>query len=159
MGATFTIYLPCLEDVNPPVEVSKNDTIPAGRQESILFVDDEKVLVELAQVNLAELGYQVTACSDSQEALRIYRASPQKFDLIITDMTMPQISGSDLAREALKLRPDQAIIMCTGFSEYMDRDKASKLGIRIFLQKPISRRDIAVAIRKALGENPKGKFN
>lgn len=101
---------------------------------------------------LTDLGYRVTPCTDSREAIRIYHADPQRFDLVITDMTMPHMSGSELAHEMIQLRPDQPIILCTGYSSYIDAEKAAALGISTFLLKPVARRDLAGAIRKALDE-------
>ena len=125
--------------------------IPHGK-ERILFVDDEKDLAELAMVNLTKLGYQVTTCLDSRDALKIFQANPDAFDLIITDMTMPYLSGGELAKQVIKMRPDQSIILCTGYSSYMNAEKAADLGIKTFLSKPVSKRDLAIAIRKTLDE-------
>jgi DNA-binding NtrC family response regulator len=151
-GAVFHIYLPCLEETKPVREEPPKAVIPRGK-EKILFVDDEKDLAELAQISLTDLGYHVTICSDSREALNIFQSDPDGFDLVITDMTMPHLSGGELAQQLLKLRPGQSIILCTGYSSYISAEKAVALGIKAFLLKPVSRQDLAVAVRKALDEN------
>jgi PAS domain S-box-containing protein len=151
-GATFHVYLPSLN--LPPssmTDVSGAEPIPGG-QEHILFVDDEKPLVDLARRNLTALGYQVTACSDSLEALKIFKADPDRFDLVITDMTMPHLSGHELSRQMVGLRPGLPIILCTGYSEFINEEKASQLGIKAFLLKPLSRKTMAFAVRRILDE-------
>jgi PAS domain S-box-containing protein len=148
-GTTFSIYLPCLEGKASVVEAIGAETFVGG-QERILFVDDEQTLVELAHHNLSDLGYSVTACSDSRKALNIYQSDPDGFDLIITDMTMPKISGTELSRQIAKIKPDQSIIMCTGHSEYMDQNKAARMGIKAYMLKPLSRGALATMIRKVL---------
>ncbi len=151
-GASFDIYLPRLEGNHAVVsDVAGMEPIAGGR-ESILFVDDEKTLVDLAHRNLSALGYRVTACSDSQEALKIFQSDPDGFDLIITDMTMPKISGSELTRQIACLRPAQPVILCTGFSEYINPEKAAQMGIKDFILKPLSRKTLALAVRKALDD-------
>ncbi|MFO7568685.1 MAG: PAS domain S-box protein, partial [Smithellaceae bacterium] len=153
-GTTFSVYLPAETAFAVKAGPDIAEVIAQGRGERILFVDDEKTLVELGEQILTALGYHVTACLESSHALQLYRRNPEAFDLIITDMTMPQLSGGELAREALRLRPDQAIILCSGYSDYMDSDKARAMGIRSFLFKPVARRDLAAAVRKALDEKP-----
>jgi signal transduction histidine kinase/ActR/RegA family two-component response regulator len=151
-GATFHIYLPCLIGQKAAIELSETEPISGG-SERILFVDDEEKLVQLAHRTLIDLGYHVTTCSDSSEALKIYQADPDQFDLIITDMTMPHMSGSELAQKIKKLRPRQPIILCTGYSAFINAEKAAELGIKTFLLKPVSRRKLAAAVRNALQEN------
>lgn len=150
-GTTFSIYLPELQGASPSrtTATASQITIPGGT-ERILFVDDERALVDLAERNLTALGYTVTACCDSQEALNIFQAHPDDYDLIITDMTMPKISGSDLTRQVTNIRPDQPIILCTGYSDFIDPEKAATMGIKDFILKPLSREILAGAIRKAL---------
>lgn len=150
-GASFHIYLPAMEDA-PPVRKDSSATGLPGGTETILFVDDEKDLAELARNYLTRLGYQITLCMDSLEALNVFQKTPRGFDLVITDMNMPRLSGSDLARQILHLRPGQPVILCTGYSSYMNAEKAAEMGIKSFLFKPVSRRDMAMAIRKALDD-------
>jgi CheY-like chemotaxis protein len=124
--------------------------VPAG-QERILFVEDEAPLAELGWTMLTHLGYNVVACTSSREALDIFRAEPQRFDLVITDYTMPELTGEVLAREVRLLRPDLPIILCTGFSHALTPERARALGINAFLMKPLMVRDLGLAIRHVLG--------
>ncbi len=147
-GTTVTVYFPSIHTEEPKAE-RMPEAIPEG-SERILFVDDEAALVELGSTMLTSLGYQVTSRTSSIEALEAFRANPYGFDMVITDMTMPNIRGDDLAKELLKIRPAIPIIICTGFSEMISEDKAKSIGIRELIMKPISRRELAVAIRDAL---------
>jgi PAS domain S-box-containing protein len=150
-GTAFDVYLPVLEKAEIKRNDPKAELIPRG-SERILFVDDESDLTVLANRILTSLGYSVTICTDSLEALKIYRAQPDAFDLVITDMNIPLMSGSDLAAEMLKLRPEQAIILCTGYSDYMNTEKAAQMGIKAFVLKPLTRTILASIVRKVLGE-------
>ncbi len=151
-GTTFNIYLPHLDGEADVSEAS--DFYPVtGGHERILFVDDEKTLADLAYKNLSDLGYDVTACTDSLEALKIFQSDPDGFDLIFTDMTMPHLSGSELSRQIIGLRPRQPIILCTGYNEFITPEKASQIGVKTFILKPLSRRDLADVVRKTLDEN------
>ena len=153
-GATFDVYLPLLEEDVVVPEAPKADLMPRGN-ECILFVDDEAGLVDLGTEMLSNLGYRVTACADSLDALKIYAASPRQFDLVITDMNMPGMSGSDLASAIFKLRPDQPIILCTGYSDYMNSEKAAQMGIAAFALKPVTSRIISAMVRKVLDDHGK----
>jgi len=106
----------------------------------------------MVKQTLERLGYQVTIRTSSLDALEAFRAGPDKFDLVITDMTMPNMTGVQLAPKLLEIRSDIPIILCTGFSEITDANKAKALGIREFLMKPIVRDQIARTIRKVLDE-------
>lgn len=147
-GTTVKVYFPLVE---PFVKVKKEETleIPGG-SERILVVDDEKVLVELEGKMLASLGYRITTQASSMEALELFRARPEEFDVIITDMSMPSMSGVDLAKEILSLRPEIPIILCTGYSETVSVEKAKSVGIRGFLMKPVTRKDLANMVRRVL---------
>jgi CheY-like chemotaxis protein len=120
-------------------------------------VDDEPVLVDIGVKILQHLGYTVTGCADSVEGLRIFKKAPDDFDLIITDMTMPNMTGDVMAREILKVRPGLPIIMATGFSELMNEEKAKRAGIRGFLFKPLVIRDLAIVVRKVLDNRKAGE--
>jgi CheY-like chemotaxis protein len=124
-----------------------------------LLVDDEPDIVAAAQIILRQLGYQVTALTDGNEALAAFRAGPEKFDLILTDLTMPQLTGLDLAREALALRPEIPILGFTGHAEFSGLDKTRDLGIREIILKPLIPAELAKAIRRLL-DSPKepGRF-
>jgi len=147
-GTTFHVLLPRIEaDVSPIAE--HKIEIPKG-SERILFVDDEKVAVDAFQQMLENLGYKVTARTSSIEALEAFRHNPDAFDLVITDMTMPNMTGKELAKELMAIRSDIPIVLCTGFSEQIDKDKAKAIGISAFVMKPIVMHEIAVTIREVL---------
>lgn len=153
-GSTFTAFFPMTEDKEDKVP-QPADSLPTGR-ERILFVDDEPVLVEIGGQMLQHLGYAAECVSDSVEALRVFQASPDDFDLVITDMTMPHMTGDILAREILKVKPGLPIIMATGFSELMTEEKAKRAGITDFLMKPLVVRELASIIRRVLDAGRKG---
>jgi len=134
-----------------PREAPPLTPLPLG-QECILFVDDEAALAAMGQAMLERLGYEVVACSSSLEALETFRAAPRRFDLVITDQTMPYLTGEALVRTLRDIRPDVPIILCTGFSHSLDAQKAQALGINAFLMKPWQGDDLARAVREALGE-------
>ncbi|MFH1350902.1 MAG: response regulator [Pseudomonadota bacterium] len=113
-------------------------------------MDDEKAAVDAIQPMLENLGYRVTARTSSIEALEAFRGTPDAFDLVITDMTMPNMTGKDLARELMAIRPDIPIILCTGFSEQIDERRAREMGISAFVMKPIVMRQMANTIREVL---------
>ena len=140
-GTTFTIYLPCFQQSH--VESPQDEALRHQGQGRILFVDDEAPLAHLAEAMLTRLGYEVVACTSSVEALEAFRAAPQQFDVVITDQTMPHLTGEQLARALRGIRPDIPIILCTGFSHVMDADKARVLGLAGFCRKPFSTRDLA----------------
>jgi CheY-like chemotaxis protein len=115
-----------------------------------LFVDDEPALASLGQQMLTRLGYQVTVHTSSNEALSTFRAAPQHFDLVITDQTMPHMTGEALTHELRHIRPDIPIILCTGFSYTMNAEKAKALGIDAFCLKPLRLQNLSLAIRQVL---------
>ena len=123
--------------------------VPKG-EGRILFVDDEAELAELGRRMLEHLGYEVATRTSSVEALEAFRAQPDKFDLVITDMTMPQMTGDRLAQAMLKIRPDMPIILCTGFSQRVSDEKAKELGIRALVMKPLVMREIGNKVREAM---------
>jgi PAS domain S-box-containing protein len=148
IGSVFRVFLPRLASSNAP-ETEVNAQIPTG-DERILFVDDEKTLVDLGRQMLEHLGYQVTAKASSIEALEAFRSQPDHFDLVITDQTMPDLTGMELAIELIKIRPDIPIILCTGFSELITPERAKALRIRQVLMKPLEMRRLALSIRELL---------
>ena len=151
-GTAVNVLLPII-DADAVLENDEAEPIP-GRGERILFIDDEEILMSLNKIMLEELGYKVTASCDSREALRIYRQKPDQFDLVITDQTMPGLTGAELAMQMLQIRPDLPIILCTGYSSIISRDEARSMGIRSFAAKPLGRREIAALIRKTLDDGP-----
>jgi CheY-like chemotaxis protein len=148
VGTIFDIYLPQLS-VRANEEVIIDASLPYG-QGSILFVDDEEALSSLGQQMLEYLGYDVVISMCSHEALEIFRSMPYRFDLVITDQTMPHMTGEALARELRDIRPDIPIILCTGFSHTIDAEKAAAQGIDAFLIKPLTARDLGQVIRQIL---------
>ncbi len=153
MGATFNVYIPLDKTADERPEQKRYEPI-AGGHERILFVDDETPIVRLGQQMLESLGYQVTAIDNSPTALQAFQAHPGNFDLVITDMSMPKMTGVELARALLAIEPDLPIILCTGFSEIINRDMAKGIGIREYIMKPIIKRDMANVVRKVLDNVP-----
>ncbi len=154
-GTTFHVYLPVIEEnaAELPAEEAYADI--AGRGERILFVDDEPQLREFAERLFSKNGYQVTTFTNGVQALEEVTEHPDRFDLIITDMTMPYMTGTELAQKILGIRPDMPIILCTGQSELVNREKALAMGICNYLSKPVIKHDYLSAIRKALNKgNP-----
>ena len=133
-------------------EIAKIETdSPIQRgTESILLVDDQDIIVQMEKQMLERLGYHVTARSSSADALEAFRANPEKFDLVITDMTMPNMTGDKLAGELNKIRSEIPVILCTGFSEMMSKEKTEALGIKGFLMKPVVTKNLSRMIRKVL---------
>ena len=148
-GTTFQVYLPASEPI-PNQEEVPDEPLPGGG-EHILFVDDEAALVQLGQRMLTRLGYKVTACQSSVEALQRFQQAPQDFDLVVTDQTMPEMTGDRLTHELRQLRPDIPIVMCTGFSRTIAPAKAHTTGIDAVCMKPLVAGQVARAIRQVLG--------
>ena len=147
-GTTFVILLPkILGEVATPSAASH--PLPTGN-DSILFIDDEEMLVNITKEMLKKLGYQVVAQASSLEALKIFHDQPEKFDLVITDQTMPQMTGMQLAQEVKQIRPDIPIILCTGYSEKVSLENMKAAGINDLLMKPVIMRTLAETIRKVL---------
>ncbi|MDY6851592.1 MAG: ATP-binding protein, partial [Thermodesulfobacteriota bacterium] len=149
-GSSFQVFLP-VTPLEPGETPRAGKPIPMGL-ESILFVDDEKVLVDVGQLVLERLGYRVDGRTSSLEALKAFQTHPEKYDLVITDQTMPQMTGMELAEKLLLIRPDIPIILCTGFSESINPDLARDMNIQRFLMKPLIASELGTAIRKALGQ-------
>lgn len=150
LGTNFHIYLPKIDSDNSIREKREiAEKLPKGH-ESILIVDDEKNLVEMFHIMLKSLGYQVTAMTNSVEAFHTFKGSPQNFDLVISDMTMPNMTGLQLSQNILAVRPETPIILCTGFSELLNKEHAKAMGIREYILKPVIKKDIAKIIRKVL---------
>jgi PAS domain S-box-containing protein len=148
-GTSFHVLLPITEEEITATE--SPEEFPTGN-ERILFVDDEAALAKMGQLILERLGYQVESKTDPAKALEVFRENPDGFDLVITDMTMPQMTGESLARELMATRPDIRILICTGYSRMMDEEKARTLGIRGFIMKPLSTSDMARTVREVLDE-------
>ncbi len=148
-GTKFDVYLPCLTEAETR-DVQKTEVAIRGGDEHILLVDDEQPIIDMLTLMLKKLGYRLTVCTASTQALEMFQAGPDRFDLVITDLTMPMLTGDRLAAELKKLNPDIPVILCTGFSERITPEIAASMGIDGFVRKPILKRDIAVLIRKIL---------
>jgi PAS domain S-box-containing protein len=147
-GTTVSVYLPLAESL----KTAENDTTvkALSGHERVLFVDDEAALVDLGERMLRSLGYQVTARTSSIEALELFKARHRAFDLVLTDMTMPNMTGAELAKKMLAIQPDIPIILCTGYSELMTEETAKELGIRRYIMKPLTRKDLGTVIHETL---------
>jgi PAS domain S-box-containing protein len=149
-GTTFHVYLPVIQSQAETEEPRVISTVEKGK-ERILVVDDEEQIVRMTQQILERLGYHVTARTSSIETLEAFRAAPDKFDLVITDMTMPNMTGVHLTQKLIEIRPDIPVIICTGFSEKISEHKAKAMGIHGYVMKPVIRSELAKKIREALG--------
>jgi len=147
-GTTFEVFLAVVETLEP-VEPAPQAPLPTG-QERILLVDDEAPVAKLIARMLEHQGYEVMACTSSKETLDVFQRDPNGFDLVVSDMTMPGLTGIQLATELLRIRPDVPIILCTGFSELVTPESAAAAGIRELLTKPVPRDTLAHAVRRAL---------
>jgi CheY-like chemotaxis protein len=150
-GSTFDVYLPVIQKDEIPHE-SPEKPLPKGHERA-LFIDDEQSLAEIGKEMLTRLGYEVVAKTNSLDALEFFRTDPDQFDLVITDMTMPHMTGEKLAQNLMSIRPDIPVILCTGYSEMMTEEKAKEMGIKGFAMKPLIIRDLASSIRKVLDTN------
>ena len=149
-GTTVTLYLPKVTAAE--IAEHQPDLPPPEGKGQILFVDDEETLVRLGQRMLERLGYGVVTTTSSAEALATFRMTPEAFDLVITDQTMPEMTGEMLAHELRQIRANIPIILCTGFSHIIDADKAMAQGIDAFLLKPLIAKDLGLAIKKVLSQ-------
>ncbi|MGB5750729.1 MAG: PAS domain S-box protein [Desulfobacterales bacterium] len=149
-GTTFKIYLPTVERDEAPQPIAEESI--AGGTERILFVDDEPALVKIGKQMLESLGYKVTGRTSSVEALELFKAKADSFDLVITDMTMPNMTGDELARELIHIKPEIPVILCTGYSARINQQQAAAMGIRAFVSKPVPRMDIAKTIRNIIDD-------
>lgn len=147
-GSTFQILIPKVAAHEETVPSSCKEA--ARGKERVLFIDDENIIAELGRAMLERLGYQVTATTDAEEALKIFSEDPSAFDLIVTDQTMPLFTGVRLAKEVFEMRPDIPVILCTGYSESSNRDTAKAAGITDLLMKPLAWKELAQAVREAL---------
>jgi PAS domain S-box-containing protein len=151
-GASFFVFLPAVEKrMQPETRIAIR---PPTGTESILFVDDEAALVNAGKRMLESLGYEVVTRTSSLEALELFAHQPGRFDLVITDMTMPGLTGDLLAQKLIEIKSDLPVILCTGFSARINEKKALALGIRAFVTKPVLKRQIAETIRMVLDASP-----
>ena len=149
-GSSFTIYLPATKRRSEADKYVAKE-LPGGR-ESVLVVDDEAPIANMTKMILQRLGYSVTTRTDSQEALELFQEGPDRFDLAITDMAMPNMTGEKLAREFKKIRPDLPVVLCTGYSNKVSGKTADQLGVSALVMKPLDRAKLAETVRKALDD-------
>jgi predicted ATPase/signal transduction histidine kinase/GAF domain-containing protein/ActR/RegA family two-component response regulator len=149
MGTTFTIWLPATDPMQRLLAGPAGE-LPRGHGETVMIVDDERALVALAEETLAELGYEPVGFDSSLAALHAFRAEPGRFDLVLTDETMPDLTGTEVAREMRQLRPDIPIILMSGYSGALLSERAQAAEVIDVLRKPLVRRDIAVPVARAL---------
>jgi len=150
-GTAFHVYLPLLKGANDMKSAAVTREYPTGR-ERILLVDDEEPIARMEQIMLERLGYQVTARTSSPDALAAFKANPGHFDLVISDRGMSNMTGEQLARELILIKPKIPIIICTGFSDENDVNRAKAMGIKGFLMKPVAIGDLATMVRKVLDD-------
>jgi CheY-like chemotaxis protein len=148
-GTTFDIYLPELVLGTKALESTKEESLPRGT-ERILYIDDEPALANLVEKMLSKLGYGITTMTSSLEALDLFKTRPETFDLVITDMTMPVMTGDKLAEKLMEIRPDIPVILCTGYSEHISSESAKTIGIREYIMKPLQKKLLAETVRKVL---------
>jgi signal transduction histidine kinase/DNA-binding response OmpR family regulator len=147
-GAIFDLLFPAIEaDLEASAE--SLELIPTGN-ERVLLVDDDELIVRVECQILERLGYQVTARTSSIEALETFRSQPEDYDFVISDMTMPDMTGDRLAQKILEIRPGIPVILCTGFSERMDDEKAKSIGVSALVMKPVAQKELAITIRNVL---------
>lgn len=149
VGTAFTIWLPAAGET-PKLLAEAASELRLGNGETVMIVDDERVLVALAEETLAELGYKPVGFDSSAAALQAFRAEPKRFDLVLTDETMPDLTGIELAREIRQVRPDISVILMSGYSGTQLSERAHSAGIIDVLSKPLRRRDIAEPVARAL---------
>ncbi|MGW8188138.1 MAG: response regulator, partial [Desulfobacterales bacterium] len=147
-GAIFNVLLPCAASQDEPTDIQPI-ALPTGN-ERVLLVDDEDVLAAMGKQMLEHLGYRVTVRTDSSDALNTFQSRPQDFDLVISDRTMPRITGFELAERIKTIRPDIPIILCTGYSDELEVERAAAQGISRMVLKPLGMNELANAVRSAL---------
>jgi len=150
-GTIFTIYLPNTGKRSDH-DACVPEPLPTGT-EHILFVDDEAAIAEIGKRTLEQLGYSVDIRTSSTDALALFKAGPENFDLVLTDMTMPDLTGDRLTAEVMKIRPDIPVILCTGYSRKMSEKTAAEIGIKALVYKPVVKADLAKTVRKVLDES------
>ncbi len=150
IGSSFTIYLPAIEEETAVIDESIQQDTSTGGKEHILVVDDEPLVLQVTQRQLETIGYKVTITESSEDALKQILLNPKKFDLLITDQTMPSFTGAELATAAMEIRADFPVILCTGHSEMISREKALKLGIKSYILKPVIGNELFKAVRSVL---------
>lgn len=149
-GTTFHVHIPVIEQASEELNEFNENEVLTGVNERILFVDDERDIINMNKKVLEGLDYQVEAISDSLNALEKFRSDPDKFDLLITDQTMPNLTGFELSQEVLQIKPDMPIILCTGYSSVISEKDALAIGIKKYVKKPIDRKILALLCKEVL---------
>ncbi|MBF0288584.1 MAG: PAS domain S-box protein [SAR324 cluster bacterium] len=147
-GTSFSLFFPIVE--NAPAEKELDDTPVKRGSEHVMVVDDELVLINYYTSALKHHGYQVTACTNGKSALELFRSRPAQFDLVITDQTMPGLTGDTLCKELLLLRPDIPVILTTGYSDHISEKQAHAIGVKTYMLKPVELQDLLRALRDLL---------
>lgn len=149
-GSTFNIYLPLLANVRG---AHSGETLPFPTgNERLLLVDDEEPIALMEQMLLEKLGYQITTRTSSTDALATFKADPARFDLVISDLGMPEMTGIQLAKSLRSIRPDMPVVLCSGFVTEQDEQSATAAGVKKFLMKPVATGDLAKTVRQVLDE-------
>lgn len=149
-GTQFVVYLPVTDKKGELSPSRKEEDSKAEGNETILLVDDEAEILSVTKVFLEQYGYRIVSFQDGIQALQAFEQDPDAFDLVITDMTMPKITGDQLATRMMAIRSDLPVILCTGYSHKISREEALQLGIRRYIEKPVILRDLVIAVRKNL---------
>ena len=149
-GTTFTILLPAYEG-RVKQEIDNQNDLPTG-EECILYVDDESSIAHLGKRRLESLGYRTESTTNPLKALEMVKSDPHRFDLVITDMAMPNMTGDQLIVEILKIRQDIPTIICTGYSATISDKEAKEMGVSSFAMKPLTKSDLATTVRRVLDE-------
>ena len=152
-GTVFRVFLPATAEKVAAV-TKVGETVPTGK-EHILFIDDEEILAQMGKTMLERLGYTVTIRTSSLEALALFQQQADTFAAVVTDQTMPEMTGMDLARKMLAIRPDIPIILCTGYSSLINEEQAKEFGIKEFVMKPMTKNALSTLLRKVLDQHPR----
>ena len=150
-GSRFCVYLPVVPDCSQEVVEIKKHHLAANLDCKVLLIDDEAIVRKVTKKTLEQMHCQVSDFGDSTEALAVFKADPAAYDIIFTDQTMPKLTGYELARQVLTIRPDMPIILATGYSETVDKTKAEQAGIKQFIMKPFDIQTLTETLLKVLG--------
>ncbi len=157
LGTSFQLYFPANDSINDstndvPNDVEHHQNVDVTGNERILVVDDETQIVGFLKMLLEELGYSVRSFTNGLDALNSFIDDPDQYDLLITDQTMPNVTGGELAKRILEIRPDFPIILCTGYSDVLTKEHAEEIGISEYIQKPILAEELTISVRKILNK-------
>ncbi|MFZ5572193.1 MAG: response regulator [Thermodesulfobacteriota bacterium] len=155
-GKSIHVFLPCLEEESVTSDELADETILKGK-ECILFIDDEPAIVDACERILERLGYEVEAFTNSENAVQLFQEKPGRFDLVITDMTMPDLNGVDVFAKLTAIRNDIPVILCTGYSDLISPNEAYSIGFKDFFYKPVNKQELMTVVRRVLDrKNPSG---